>query len=160
MNINFLAILLAAASTLVVGFIWYNPKVFGTIWMKETGVTMNPDEKPNMVLIFGMSILYAFFIAFILQTVVIHQFGVLGLIGGDETKALPSYVAFMKDYGNEFRYFGHGVLHGFLAGLFMILPVIGTNALYEKRSWKYVLVVGGFWIVCFMIMGGIICAMK
>ena len=42
MEINFLAILLAALSTLVVGFIWYNPKVFGTIWMKETGV--NPEN--------------------------------------------------------------------------------------------------------------------
>lgn len=35
MKINFLALLLAAASTLAVGFVWYNPKVFGTIWMKE-----------------------------------------------------------------------------------------------------------------------------
>ena len=39
MNINFLALLLAALSTLVVGFIWYNPKVFGNIWMKEAGLT-------------------------------------------------------------------------------------------------------------------------
>ena len=52
------------------------------------------------------------------------------------------------------------MFHGFLVGLFLALPVIGTNSLYEKRSFKYVLVTGGFWIVCFMIMGGIICAMK
>ena len=39
METNWIAILLAALSTLVVGFIWYNPKVFGTIWMKEAGLT-------------------------------------------------------------------------------------------------------------------------
>lgn len=37
MNINFLALLAAAASSMVVGFIWYNPKVFGNIWMRESG---------------------------------------------------------------------------------------------------------------------------
>ena len=34
MEINFLAILVASLSTMVIGAIWYNPKVFGTIWMK------------------------------------------------------------------------------------------------------------------------------
>ena len=160
MEINFLALLLAALSTLVVGFIWYNPKVFGTIWMKETGINPEVGEKPNMALIFGASLLYAFFIAFALQFVTIHQFGALGMIGGDSTIAKPSYAAFMTDYGDAFRTFKHGALHGTITGLFLALPVIGTNALYEKRSFKYTLVTGGFWIVCFAIMGGIICAMK
>lgn len=91
---------------------------------------------------------------------VIHQFGALGMVGGDASKALPSYEAFMADYGTAFRTFKHGALHGFMTGLFLTLPVIGTNALYEKRSFKYVLISGGFWAVCFMIMGGIICMMQ
>lgn len=158
MEINFLALLVAALSTLVVGFIWYNPKVFGTIWMKETGLTHESMKGANMALIFGMSLLYAFFISFILQMLTIHQFGALGMVGGDTTKALPSYGAFMADYGTAFRTFKHGALHGFMTGLFLALPIIGTNALYERRTFKYTLVTGGFWIVCFMIMGGIICA--
>jgi hypothetical protein len=160
MNINFLALLLAALSTLVVGFIWYNPKVFGTIWMKETGITPEDGKGMNMIKIFGLSIVYAFLISFVLQMVVIHQFGALGMVGGDSSKALPSYNAFMADYGTAYRTFKHGALHGFMTGLFMIFPVIGTNALYEKRSFKYVMVTAGFWIVCFMIMGGIICMMQ
>ena len=109
---------------------------------------------------FGVSILYAFFIAFILQMLTIHQFGALGMVGGDPTMAKPSYTAFIADYGDAFRTFKHGALHGTMTGLFLALPVIGTNALYERRSFKYTLVTGGFWIVCFAIMGGIICAMK
>ncbi|WP_196849845.1 DUF1761 domain-containing protein [Flavobacterium sp. CG_9.10] len=160
MEMNFIALLVAAFSTLVVGFIWYNPKVFGTIWMKESGMTEEKMKGGNMLMIFGASFLYAFLISVILQYLTIHQTGALGMVGGDASIAKPSYVAFMADYGMAFRTFKHGVLHGFMAGLFLALPIIGTNALFERKSFKYTLVNGGFWIVCFMIMGGIICAWK
>lgn len=160
MEINFIALLLSALSTLVVGFIWYHPKVFGTIWMNEAGVTEEQMKGSNMILIFGMSILYAFLISFILQFLVIHQSGAMCMIGGDPTKALPSFQAFMADYGTAFRTFKHGALHGFMTGLFFALPVIGVGALYERRSWKYVLIAGGYWVITCMIMGGIICAMQ
>jgi hypothetical protein len=160
MEINFLAILLAALSTLVVGFIWYNPKVFGGIWMRESGMTEEKMKGANMAMIFGLSVVYAFFISFLLQAIVIHQFSALGMVGGDPTGAKPSYAAFMADYGDAYRTFKHGAFHGTLTGIFLVLPVLGTNALYERRSFKYVLVTSGFWIVAFAIMGGIVCAMK
>jgi hypothetical protein len=160
MEINFLALFVAALSTLVVGFVWYNPKVFGTIWMKESGVTPEKMKGSNMLLIFGTSFFYAFLISFVVQMLTIHQTGALGMIGGDPAIAKPSYLSFMADYGTAFRTFKHGALHGFMAGLFFAFPIIGTNALYERRSFKYTLVNGGFWIVCLTIMGGIICAWK
>lgn len=160
MEINYFALLLASLSTLLVGFVWYHPKVFGTIWMKEAKMTEEKMKGGNMAAIFGMAVIYAFFISFILQFLVIHQWGALGATGGDPSIALPSYAAYMADYGNTFRTFQHGMLHGFMTGLFLALPIIGTNALFERKSWKYTLVSGGFWIVCMTIMGGIICAMK
>ena len=160
MDINFLALLVASFSTLVVGFVWYNPKVFGTIWMKESGMTEEKMKGGNMLVTFVVSFIYAFLMSFVIQMLTIHQTGALGMVGGDDTIAKPSYVAFMADYGMAFRTFKHGALHGFIAGLFFALPLIGTNALYERRSFKYTLITGGFWIVCFMIMGGIICAWK
>ncbi|SEF67257.1 DUF1761 domain-containing protein [Flavobacterium urumqiense] len=160
MDINFLALLVASFSTLVVGFVWYNPKVFGTIWMKESGMTEEKMKGGNMLVTFAVSFIYAFLMSFVIQMLTIHQTGALGMVGGDDTIAKPSYVAFMADYGMAFRTFKHGALHGFIAGLFFALPLIGTNALYERRSFKYTLITGGFWIVCFMIMGGIICAWK
>lgn len=160
MEINWLAMLVAALSTLVVGFVWYNPKVFGGIWMRETGMTEDKAKGANMAMIFLMAVFYAFLISFILQVLVIHQYGALGMVGGDPTLAKPSYEAFMTDYGDAFRTFKHGALHGFMTGLFLALPLVGTNALFERRSWKYTLVVGGFWIVCFTIMGAILCGWK
>jgi hypothetical protein len=160
MDINFLALLVAALSSLVVGFVWYNPKVFGNIWIKEAGMTEEKMKGSNMIAIFAMSILFAFFISFILQMLVIHQYGALGMVGVDSTIAKPSYEAFMADYGTSFRSFKHGALHGFMTGLFFVLPIIGVNSLYERRSFKYVLVSGGYWVITCMIMGGIICAMQ
>jgi hypothetical protein len=51
----------------------------------------------------------------------------------------PSYVAFMADY-DRFRTFKHGALHGF-ERIILALPIMGTNALFEKRSFN---ITGGF----------------
>ena len=160
MEINFLAIIIAALSTLAVGFIWYNPKVFGTIWMKEAGIPNEKSKGSNMAITFGMSLIYALFISLILRFLVVHQTGALGMVGGDASIAKPSFAAFMTDYGTAFRTAKHGALHGFLTGLFFIFPIIANNAMYEKRSFKYTMIVSGYWTVCFTIMGAIICQMQ
>lgn len=38
-DINYWAVILATLSSMVVGSIWYTPKVFGNYWMKKSGVT-------------------------------------------------------------------------------------------------------------------------
>lgn len=160
MEINFFAILTAALSSFVVGFIWYHPKVFGTIWMNETGMTDEKARQGNMLKIFGLTFVFAFILAFYMQVLTIHQLGVAGLVGGNIENAKPSYFAFMNDYGEAYRTFKHGVFHGLLSGLFISLPVIATNCLFEQKSFRYAAVTAGYWIVVMSIMGGIICAWK
>ena len=153
-----LSALAAALSTFIVGFIWYHPKVFGNAWMKAEGLTEDELKKGNMAKIFGLSFLFSFIAGFfIIHTVVIHQFGALGMIGGDTTIATASYTAFMAEYGTAFRTFKHGALHGTLLGLLFVLPVIAINGLYAHKSWKLILITAGYWIVSLAIMGGIIC---
>ena len=160
MEINFIALLVAAIVTLVVGFIWYHPKVFGTIWMKENNFTAEDLKKGNMLKIFGLTYLFSLMITMILMALTIHQSGAFGMIGGppmlDHVK--PSFTAFMADYGTAYRTFKHGALHGFMASLFFALPLIGINGLFERKSWKYILIHAGFWAVCLTLMGGIVCA--
>ncbi|HYD92369.1 MAG TPA: DUF1761 domain-containing protein [Flavobacterium sp.] len=158
MQINWLAILVATLVTLPVGFIWYNKNVFGTIWMRETGVTEESAKNANMFKIFGLTILFSFLMAFIIMPMVIHQYGALGMIGGDPSLAKPSYEAFMADYGTAYRTFKHGAFHGAMVGIFLVLPVIGINAQYEGKSWKYILINAGYFIVSLALMGGILCA--
>jgi hypothetical protein len=42
-DVNYLAVFLAAVSSMVVGAIWYLPKMFGTYWLRLTKVTMNQN---------------------------------------------------------------------------------------------------------------------
>jgi hypothetical protein len=162
MEFNFLAIIIAALTSLVVGFVWYNPKVFGTIWMKETGLTQEQLENGNMLKIFGLTFVYSLMIAFMMHVLVIHQMGALGMIGGSNfiNTAKPSYLAFMTDYGDAFRSFKHGALHGFMSGIFLALPLISINGLFERKSWKYMAISAGYWIIIMTIMGSIICGWK
>ncbi|WP_396143349.1 DUF1761 domain-containing protein [Flavobacterium sp.] len=160
--INFKAIFVASFSSLIVGFIWYNPKVFGTIWMNETGMTEEKARQSSMLKVFGLTLVLSFMLAFIMPTFVIHQFGALGMIGGpsEVEKAMPSYLAFLSDYGNVFRTYKHGALHGSMIGLFVALPVIATNCLFEQKSFKYAAITSGYWIIVMTIMGAIICGWK
>ncbi|WEK61857.1 MAG: DUF1761 domain-containing protein [Candidatus Microbacterium colombiense] len=51
-EINYWAVLLATASSMVVGSIWYSPKVFGTRWSKLANVDMNrPGSSATMAII-------------------------------------------------------------------------------------------------------------
>ncbi|WP_284651439.1 DUF1761 domain-containing protein [Flavobacterium terrisoli] len=160
MPFNFYAVLVASLATLLVGFVWYNPKVFGTIWMNETGMTEEKAKQSNMMKVFGLTIFYSLMLAFIMPALVVHQMGALGMIGGDPTIAKPSYEAFLADYGDAFRTYKHGALHGFMSGLFLALPITAINGLFEQKSWKYILVNAGYWMVSLTIMGAIICGWK
>lgn len=44
-EINIWAVLLATLSSMVVGSVWYTPKVFGNYWMKVAKVTPSGDAK-------------------------------------------------------------------------------------------------------------------
>jgi len=159
MKINFVALLLAAIVTLIVGFIWYSPKVFGTIWMKESNLTQEELKKGNMIKIFGLTYIFSLMITMTLMSLTIHQSGAVGMVGGPPLidSAKPSFAAFMADYGMAYRTFKHGALHGFMSGLFFAFPLIGINGLFERKSWKYIFINSGYWIITLTLMGGIIC---
>lgn len=160
MKMNFLVLGLAALIPLVLGFIWYHPKVFGNAWMKSLGFTEDKmKEGFNMPLVFGLTYLFSFFLAFALQTMVIHQVAIYQLTMHFEkdpaTQELLGQI--MSKYGTEFRNIHHGLIHGFIGGLTIAFPIVAVNALFERRSWKYIFMNAGYWIVSMMLMGAVIC---
>lgn len=162
MEINFLIIAVAAIVPLVMGFIWYNPKVFGNAWMAETGMTPEKGKEMNMIKVFSITYLMSFFIAFLLQPIVIHQYGVFSVLMdepgfNDPNSEMGMYFSdFMAKYGDNFRTFKHGVFHGVFTGLLLVTPIMTINALFEGKGFKYIAINGGYWIVCLGIMGGLI----
>lgn len=158
--INPVAIPIAAVAALVVGAIWYNPNIgFGKVWMRASGMTEEKMKSGKIGLIFGLALLFSAMLAILLMQFTNHEFGAFGMIGTEPELAKPSFEAFMNDYSNSFRTFKHGALHGAIFGIFGALPIIGTIALFERRSTKYILVNSGYWIVTTTIMGAILCGL-
>ncbi|WP_299438606.1 DUF1761 domain-containing protein [uncultured Aquimarina sp.] len=163
MEFNFLIAAAAALIPMVLGFIWYSPIAFQKAWMKVCGFTEEDLKGGNMALIFILSYVLSFLLAIILNTFVIHQFGFFSTLMGDPdlmkegTETYQYAQDFMAKYGDNFRTFKHGALHGAMLGIFAVLPVMGTNAMFERKGFKYIAINVGYWIVCLALMGGVIC---
>lgn len=163
-QINFYAVLVAALVPMVLGFIWYNPKVFGNAWMKAAGMTDDQVKGGNMAVIFVVSFVLSFLLAMSMNMLTIHQAVMPGLFmtsAGDPAPGSPeaTFLAdFFTKYGSLHRTFTHGMVHGIISAILIVLPVLGTNALFERKGFKYILVNVGYWVVCIAIMGGIVCA--
>ena len=162
---NWIPILCSALIPMAIGFIWYNPKIgFGNAWMKASGMTMEMAKGANMAVVFGFSLLFAVMLALSLMPLVIHQAGLNSMLqpmpGSTESATDLNAVLtdLMAKYGTRYRTFKHGMLHGAIASIFFVLPVIGTNALFERKGAKYIFIHVGFWFVSLMLMGGVICA--
>jgi hypothetical protein len=127
---NWLAVFVTALTSMIVGFIWYNPKVFGTAWMKATGLTMDDSKKSNMGLIFSLS--------YVCSVVVC------------------AYLSTWVHTDDHLSPFMHGAFHGMMLSVFIAVPFVIQNALYETRGWKYALINASYTIVTTSIEGGIL----
>jgi Protein of unknown function (DUF1761) len=130
-QLNYLAILVAALSTFLIGGLWYSPAVFGKAWMKENGFTEESLKGGNMAKIFGLAF-------------------ILGLI------AAVNLAMFMGPESDPTM----GALWGFLAGAGWVATFVGTHYLFERRSFKLFLINAGYSIVALTVMGVILAAWK
>lgn len=164
MLINWLVVLGAGFIPLIIGFIWYHPKVFGTAWIKASGVSVDNAKQSNMLMIFGFTLLLGIFLSSAMMSMTIHQMHMMGTLvnitgfGQEGTEVNNYYMDFLAKYGGEFRTFKHGALHGVIGGIFIVLPIVGVNAMFEQKGIKYILINTGFWTTCMALMGGVICA--
>ncbi|HKK47190.1 MAG TPA: DUF1761 domain-containing protein [Balneolaceae bacterium] len=128
-NINFFAVIVATLSTFVVGWLWYGP-LFGKAWMSAVGFTEEQLQQGNMAKIFGLAFIFEFIMAFNLA---MFFYG-----GGGGGSIITTWT---------------GAFYGFLTGFGWIFFAIAVTSLYEQRSWKYVLINGGYWTISLTVMG-------
>lgn len=125
--VNWLAIVVSALSTFLIGGLWYSPAVFGKAWMKENGFTEESMKGSNMVKIFGLT-----FILALIASVNLAMF-----LGPDVNVGL-------------------GAFYGFLAGFGWVATFVGTHYLFERKSFKLFLINAGYSTVSLTVMGVII----
>ena len=131
-NINYLAVFVAALSTFLIGGLWYSPILFGKAWMKANNFTEEDLNNTNNAKVFGFSFLFSLIMAF-------------------------NLAVFLSNDGVTASW---GATAGFLAGFGWVAFGIGIIALFEKRSWKYILINGGYMTVAFVVMGLILGAWR
>jgi hypothetical protein len=127
---NWLALGAGVIATQFIGFIWYHPKVFGTAWKREIGMTDEQQKQTNLFLTMFLSIIVMCAVAYALK-----------------------YVAH-----GEARYvtFKHGAYHALMDGAMLVIPVIAITTMYEQRSLKYFGITAGYWLLNLSVIGGII----
>jgi hypothetical protein len=142
MEINFIAVAVAALIPMIVGFVYYHPAVLGGPWMKANGFTLESVGKgPNPILYvvaLGFSFLLSMFVCV----------NVTGP-GQDVAPDGHSYVTFQ-----------HGLAHGLMISLLVVLPILGTMSIFERRGWGWVFTNWGYWYVTLSIMAGILSAWR
>ncbi len=127
---NWLAVVVAALSTFMIGAIWYGP-LFGKPWMKEHGFSEDDLKEANMGKIYG--------IAFILEFLIAVNLAIFLSDSSDVT---------------------WGITAGFLAGFGWVALAMGVNALFSRSTLKLWFIDSFYFVVTFMIMGAILTAWK
>lgn len=126
-EISYIAVIVAAVASFLLGGLWYSPVLFGKVWQRESGVTDEQLKTGNMVKILGLSLVLALLAAWMFAT----------FLGPRPSLA-----------------FGLGA--GFSAGLFWVAASFGINYLFERRSFKLFCINGGYHTLQFTIIGGVI----
>ena len=134
---NWIAILAGSLIPMIMGFIYYHPKLFGTAWMKSLGMNEADLKQGNMGVILGISLFMSF----------IMSFFILGNVDGP---------------GQEGQYdtFRHGAVHGAILGIMVAMPVLVTNGLFERKNLKNLLINTLYWVITLTLMGGVIDALN
>ncbi len=132
-DINYIAVLAASLVGLVVGAVWYGP-LFGKPWRLAAGLDPEVIERSPR-----SAMRRTFMISFILNYIMAYCLAMF--IGNGQSV-------------------GMATLYGFLTGLPWIGFAIAINAMYEGKSFKYILLNGGYWTVTFTLMGLIIGALQ
>lgn len=163
MEANFYIIFISAIIPLIIGSIWYSPKVFGNQWMKAAEISEERAASGNMIMIFGLTYIFSLLISFVLMNLGIHQMAVYQILldvpgfGEAGSEVQNYYDDFMNKYGMLHTGWKHGALHGGLAAIAFALPLIAINALFERRGWTYIGVHFGYWFITLILMSAVIC---
>lgn len=131
-HLNYWAVLVCAVLNLAVGALWYSPALFYKAWMKENRFTEEDIKKVNPAKTYGLTLLLSLIISYN-----------LAFFLGDEQTDLS-----------------WGATAGFLAGFGFSALIFTIVALFEQRSWKYILINGGYITIYFTLIGAILGAWR
>lgn len=125
-KVNYVAALVAALSSFLIGGVWYSPILFARAWMREAGLA---EEKLRK------GVARAFGWAFLMS--VVAAVNLAFFLGPDPSIAW-------------------GATAGALAGIGWAVTALATVFLFERRSAMLILIDGGYLAVAYTVMGAVL----
>ena len=125
-DVNWIAVIAAAASGFMVGGIWYGP-IMGKKWMGAVGLSEEQIKSGNMGMIYGGAFAFSLLASWTLA----HTFATYAIDLSFSEKVMTSF----------------GVALGF------IIPAIGTNYLFSQKSKALFFIDAGYWLLFYIAMG-------
>ena len=113
-QINYLAVLLAGLSSLVVGTLWYGP-LFGKEWMKLVKLDKKRSRQ-EMPLVMGMTVILSLVMAYIL-----------------------AHVSFISAHFFDYSFMHACLTTAFWLWIGMIVPALVIGGLFEQRRKKLII---------------------
>ena len=129
-TVNFVAVLGAAIASMVVGFVWYSPVLFGNLWMKLSKKKM--DAKGNPTKAYMTAFAGAIVAAYVLAHIISYA-GAVTLMDG--------------------------AFAGFWAWLGFIATTETVNAVFDEKPMQLVALGLGHHLLSFLVMGAVLVAM-
>ena len=133
-HLNLLAILVAAISTMVVGFLWYSPILFAKPWMREMGYDPNDKAKvQEMQKSAGMAYLASFL-----------------------ASVVSAFILAMFFHEMHVHSIDIGLLVASHVWLGFVATVQLTGVLFMKQTRKLFAINTGYQLACYLLMGTIL----
>lgn len=132
-DINYFAVLLAAVSNMVLGFVWYG-HLFMKAWTKEMGIDKLSRKEVSAMKEKGRKSMWMASCAALLTAFVFAHF---------------------VDYMQATTVMA-GLELGFWLWLGFIAPIMLGIVLWENKSWKLYAINAGYWLTVLLIMGAIL----
>jgi uncharacterized sodium:solute symporter family permease YidK len=131
-EINYVAVLVGAIVSTVLGMLWYSPVLFANQWMKSVG--KKKEDAPAMS---SAMYLVPIVMALVLSYIMSH----------------------FVDYAMADT-FTEGMQTGFWAALGFMIPVMGMTSFFDGRKFDYFVINAGYHLVEFALIGGILAVWK
>lgn len=136
--INYVAVVAAAVSSIVLGYLWYGP-LFGKHWMHMMGISkpsMDAAAKQAMIKNYTFMALGSLVMAYVLA------------------HSLVFASAYTKTVG-----LSAGLLVGFWSWLGIVAPIKMGDQLWGRKPWMLFVIEAGYYLVSLCVMGVILAMM-